>query len=53
MIAGGGAVAGIGFTVSVLISSLAFDGQQLEEAKLGVLAAAHHLAARWPGSSSA
>jgi len=40
VIAGGGAVAGIGFTVSVLISSLAFDGRQLEEAKLGVLAAA-------------
>jgi Na+/H+ antiporter NhaA len=39
-IAGGGAVAGIGFTVSLLISSLAFDGQQLEEAKLGVLGAA-------------
>jgi Na+/H+ antiporter NhaA len=39
-IAGGGAVAGIGFTVSILISSLAFDGQQLEEAKLGVLGAA-------------
>src|SRR6478672_636685 len=40
VIAGGGAVAGVGFTVSVLISSLAFDGRQLEEAKLGVLAAA-------------
>ena len=40
VIAGGGAVAGIGFTVSLLISSLAFQGQQLEEAKLGVLAAA-------------
>jgi Na+/H+ antiporter NhaA len=40
VIAGGGAVAGVGFTVSVLISSLAFDGEQLEEAKLGVLAAA-------------
>jgi Na+/H+ antiporter NhaA len=39
-IAGGGAVAGIGFTVSLLISSLAFEGQQLEEAKLGVLGAA-------------
>ena len=35
-----GAVAGIGFTVALLISSLAFEGQQLEEAKLGVLAAA-------------
>jgi Na+/H+ antiporter NhaA len=40
VIAGGGAVAGVGFTVSILISSLAFDGSQLEEAKLGVLAAA-------------
>jgi Na+/H+ antiporter NhaA len=39
VIAGGGAVAGVGFTVSILISSLAFDGSQLEEAKLGVLAA--------------
>ncbi|MEA2420062.1 MAG: hypothetical protein QOE60_2268 [Thermoleophilaceae bacterium] len=37
---GGGTVAGIGFTVSLLISSLAFEGRQLEEAKLGVLAAA-------------
>jgi protein-disulfide isomerase len=40
VIAGGGAVAGIGFTVSLLISSIAFQGQQLAEAKLGVLAAA-------------
>jgi Na+/H+ antiporter NhaA len=40
VIAGGGTVAGIGFTVSVLISDRAFQGQQLEEAKLGVLAAA-------------
>jgi Na+/H+ antiporter NhaA len=40
VIAGGGAVAGIGFTVSLLISNIAFDGRQLEEAKLGVLAAA-------------
>jgi Na+/H+ antiporter NhaA len=39
-IAAGGAVAGIGFTVSLLISSLAFEGRQLEEAKLGVLGAA-------------
>jgi protein-disulfide isomerase len=37
---GGGAVAGIGFTVSLLIASLAFRGAALEEAKLGVLIAA-------------
>ena len=36
----GGAVAGVGFTVSILVSSLAFHGQRLTEAKLGVLAAA-------------
>ena len=40
MLLGGAAAGGIGFTVSLLIASLAFDGQQLEEAKLGVLAAA-------------
>jgi Na+/H+ antiporter NhaA len=40
VILGGGAVGGIGFTVSILIASIAFDGQQLEEAKLGVLGAA-------------
>jgi len=34
---GGGAVAGIGFTVSLLIASLAFTGEHLAEAKLGVL----------------
>jgi Na+/H+ antiporter NhaA len=39
-VAGGGAVAGIGFTVSLLIASLAFRGAALEEAKLGVLSAA-------------
>ena len=39
-IAGGGTVAGIGFTVSLLIATLAFHGERLEEAKLGVLAAA-------------
>jgi Na+/H+ antiporter NhaA len=37
---GGAAVSGIGFTVSILIASIAFDGQELAEAKLGVLAAA-------------
>jgi Na+/H+ antiporter NhaA len=35
-----GAVAGIGFTVSLLVSSLAFHGERLEEAKLGVLCSA-------------
>ena len=39
-IAGGGAIAGIGFTVSLLIATLAFDGAELQEAKLGVLSAA-------------
>jgi Na+/H+ antiporter NhaA len=39
-IVGGGSVAGIGFTVALLISTLAFEGQQLDEAKLGVLGAA-------------
>jgi Na+/H+ antiporter NhaA len=34
---GGGAIAGIGFTVSILIATLAFHGQELDEAKLGVL----------------
>jgi protein-disulfide isomerase len=33
-------VAGIGFTVSLLLSSLAFRGERLGEAKLGILAAA-------------
>jgi protein-disulfide isomerase len=39
-VVGGGAIAGIGFTVSILIATLAFSGNQLEEAKLGVLSAA-------------
>jgi len=37
---GGGAIAGIGFTVSVLIATIAFSGAQLQEAKLGILSAA-------------
>jgi Na+/H+ antiporter NhaA len=37
---GAGAVAGIGFTVALLISTLAFHGESLEEAKLGILTAA-------------
>ena len=39
-VAGGGTIAGIGFTVAILVATLAFDGPQLEEAKLGVLSAA-------------
>ncbi|MFI5037366.1 MAG: Na+/H+ antiporter NhaA, partial [Solirubrobacterales bacterium] len=39
-LAGGAAVAGVGFTVSLLISSLAFHGRLLQEAKLGTLASA-------------
>ena len=39
-VAGGGTIAGIGFTVSLLIASLAFHGAELDEAKLGVLTAA-------------
>jgi Na+/H+ antiporter NhaA len=37
---GGGTIAGIGFTVSLLIATLAFHGVDLQEAKLGVLTAA-------------
>jgi Na+/H+ antiporter NhaA len=40
VITGGGVVAGVGFTVSLLISNIAFEGRDLEEAKIGVLAAA-------------
>ncbi len=39
-VAGGGTIAGIGFTVALLIASLAFAGPDLEEAKLGILGAA-------------
>ncbi len=39
-VAGAGSIAGIGFTVSLLIASLAFTGTQLQQAKAGVLAAA-------------
>ena len=63
---GGGAVAGIGFTVSLLIASLAFSGERLAEAKAGVLAAGvlaaltawaifrliEHLPAEWRRGSS-
>jgi Na+/H+ antiporter NhaA len=39
-VAGGGTIAGIGFTVSLLVATLAFEGRQLEEAKFGILGAA-------------
>ncbi|WP_406373138.1 Na+/H+ antiporter NhaA [Streptomyces sp. NBC_01550] len=38
-LAGGGTIAGVGFTVALLISTLAFEGDRLEEAKLGILSA--------------
>ncbi|MFI1069645.1 Na+/H+ antiporter NhaA [Streptomyces puniciscabiei] len=34
----GGALCGVGFTVSLLIATLAFHGARLDEAKLGILA---------------
>jgi protein-disulfide isomerase len=37
---GAGAAAGIGFTISLLIASLAFSGQDLDEAKIGIVVAA-------------
>jgi Na+/H+ antiporter NhaA len=39
-VAGGGTLAGIGFTVSLLVATLAFSGEQLAQAKLGILTAA-------------
>ena len=39
-VAGGGTIAGIGFTVSLLIATLAFEGRELDEAKLGILSGA-------------
>jgi Na+/H+ antiporter NhaA len=38
LLAAAGAVAGVGFTISLLISSIAFSGQRLDEARLGALA---------------
>src|SRR3954447_5557619 len=40
VIAGGGVVAGIGFTVSLLIATKSFSGDQLAEAKIGIVASA-------------
>ncbi|MEV5148564.1 Na+/H+ antiporter NhaA [Streptomyces sp. NPDC052727] len=38
-VAAGGALAGTGFTVSLLIATLAFQGTQLADAKIGILSA--------------
>ncbi|MEU9129716.1 Na+/H+ antiporter NhaA [Kitasatospora sp. NPDC048540] len=35
----GGTIAGVGFTVSLLIATLAFEGEQLQQAKIGILSA--------------
>jgi Na+/H+ antiporter NhaA len=40
VLTGGAAVAGIGFTVSLLIANRAFSGRDLDEAKIGVLVSA-------------
>ena len=37
---GGGTIAGVGFTVALLIASLAFTGPELGEVKLGIIASA-------------
>jgi protein-disulfide isomerase len=39
-VAGGGTIAGVGFTVALLVATHAFGGDRLEEAKLGILSAA-------------
>jgi Na+/H+ antiporter NhaA len=38
-VAGAGTIAGVGFTVALLVAALAFDGPRLEEAKVGILSA--------------
>jgi Na+/H+ antiporter NhaA len=38
-VAGAGSIAGAGFTVALLVATLAFNGSQLEEAKVGILSA--------------
>jgi Na+/H+ antiporter NhaA len=39
-VTGGGTIAGIGFTVALLVATIAFSGADLEEAKIGILSAA-------------
>jgi Na+/H+ antiporter NhaA len=38
-VGGAGTIAGAGFTVALLVATLAFDGPRLEEAKVGILSA--------------
>lgn len=38
-VSAGGTIAGVGFTISLLIATLAFSGKQLTEAKIGILGA--------------
>ncbi|MFF0729194.1 Na+/H+ antiporter NhaA [Streptomyces sp. NPDC004134] len=38
-VAGGGTIAGVGFTVALLIATKAFHGEQLAQAKIGILTA--------------
>ena len=62
-ILGNGVVSGVGFTVSILIAGIAFEGRELEEAKIGVLSgavlaavlswAAFHVIARMPAERRA
>ena len=47
-----GAVAGVGFTISLLIATIAFEGRQLEEAKIGALATVLRGAARRVGAAA-
>jgi Na+/H+ antiporter NhaA len=39
-VAGSGTIAGVGFTVAILVASIAFHGSDLENAKIGILVAA-------------
>jgi Na+/H+ antiporter NhaA len=39
-VAGAGTIAGVGFTIALLVAALAFTGERLEEAKIGILSAA-------------
>jgi Na+/H+ antiporter NhaA len=39
-VGGAGTIAGVGFTIALLVASLAFTGERLEEAKVGILSAA-------------